>query len=291
MVTGTTISSTTNNNTLSDIASNGLTLCVLKDGSQTITADIPMSSFKLTGLAAGSTAGDSVRYQQVLLLAGGTMTGNLLFTDATYDIGASGATRPRDIFLSRNAVIGGTLNVTGHPTLEGVTATGATGTNLMVFATSPTLTTPVLGTPSSGTLSSCTTATQSAGTNNTTLASTGYADRIGITAGSVLSQNPYATSATVTQAHGLGAEPTFVKIILECINAEHNYSTGDRIVFTGFGTSFNDSQGLTVLVDSTNVIMITATGLPYVLNKTTFTGAAITAVNWKVFITPYRVGP
>lgn len=39
-----------------------------------------------------------------------TFLGNLLFTDATYDIGASGATRPRDLFLSRNAVVGGTLD-------------------------------------------------------------------------------------------------------------------------------------------------------------------------------------
>lgn len=49
----------------------------------------------------------------LLALSGGTMTGNLLFTDATYDIGASGATRPRDLFLSRNAVVGGSLTVTG----------------------------------------------------------------------------------------------------------------------------------------------------------------------------------
>lgn len=39
----------------------------------------------------------------------------------------------------------GTLTVTGHVTLEGVTSTGATGTNLLVFATSPTLTTPTIG--------------------------------------------------------------------------------------------------------------------------------------------------
>src|SRR3990167_734372 len=38
---------------------------------------------------------------------------HLLFVDATYDIGASGATRPRDLFLSRNATIGGTLTVSG----------------------------------------------------------------------------------------------------------------------------------------------------------------------------------
>lgn len=39
--------------------------------------------------------------------------GNLLFVDATYDLGATGATRPRDLFLSRDAVIGGALTVTG----------------------------------------------------------------------------------------------------------------------------------------------------------------------------------
>ena len=53
---------------------------------------------------------------------GDTMTGNLLFTDATYDIGASGATRPRDFFLSRNATVGGTLGVTGAVTLSSTLA-------------------------------------------------------------------------------------------------------------------------------------------------------------------------
>jgi hypothetical protein len=38
---------------------------------------------------------------------------HLLFTDATFDIGASGATRPRDLFLSRNLVIGGTFTPAG----------------------------------------------------------------------------------------------------------------------------------------------------------------------------------
>ena len=48
---------------------------------------------------------------------------DLLFTDNTYDIGKSGATRPRDVFASRNAVIGGTLGVTGVTTL-GTIGTG-----------------------------------------------------------------------------------------------------------------------------------------------------------------------
>ena len=126
VVTNTTISSSTFNSTMNDIAT-ALSTCVLKDGSQVITANIPMSSFKFTGLAAGTTSGNSVRYEQVLLLAGGTMTGNLLFTDATYDIGASGATRPRDLFLSRNAVIGGTLDVISTLNAGSLNSTGSLG--------------------------------------------------------------------------------------------------------------------------------------------------------------------
>src|SRR5438445_4417995 len=41
------------------------------------------------------------------------MVSDLKFTDATYDIGKSGATRPRDIFTSRNATFGGALVVSG----------------------------------------------------------------------------------------------------------------------------------------------------------------------------------
>lgn len=84
-----------------------------------------------------------------LPITGGTLTGNLLFgTDNTRDIGASGATRPRDFFLGRNAVVGGTIAVTGHTTFEGVTSTGATGAGALVYSISPTLVTPALGTPS-----------------------------------------------------------------------------------------------------------------------------------------------
>lgn len=99
VTTGTTISSTWANNTLSDIAT-GLSTCLLKDGTQTVTANIPMSSFKFTGLAAGSAAGDSVRYEQLFnsgtlaLIGSVSVTGSLamlgsLFVGTT--VSASGA--------------------------------------------------------------------------------------------------------------------------------------------------------------------------------------------------------
>jgi len=67
----------------------------LKDGTESIGplslgGNIAMGSNKITGLAAGASAGDSVRYEQVLLLAGGTMTGALTLSGApTSDLHAA----------------------------------------------------------------------------------------------------------------------------------------------------------------------------------------------------------
>lgn len=125
VVTGTVISSTAFNALTADLAT-GLSTCILKDGTQNLTANIPMGGFKLTGLAAGASNGDSVRYEQVvgafLPISGGTLTGNLLFTDNLYDIGASGATRPRNLFLSGTAAIAGTATFTLKPIISSLTA-------------------------------------------------------------------------------------------------------------------------------------------------------------------------
>lgn len=79
VVTGTTIQSSWANNTLSDIAT-GLTTCVLKDGTQTITANIPMSGFKLTGLGAATVAGDALRYEQLFSTGALTLLGEIRYT-------------------------------------------------------------------------------------------------------------------------------------------------------------------------------------------------------------------
>lgn len=73
VVTGTTIASSWANNTLNDIAT-GLSTCLLKDGSQTVTANIPMASFKFTGLAAGSALTDSATLRQVQYNFGAFLT-------------------------------------------------------------------------------------------------------------------------------------------------------------------------------------------------------------------------
>jgi fibronectin-binding autotransporter adhesin len=63
---------------------------------------------------------------------------DVLFVDATYDIGKSGASRPRDLFQSRNATIGGTLGVTGATSLSSATVSstlGVTGATSLSSAT------------------------------------------------------------------------------------------------------------------------------------------------------------
>lgn len=61
--------------------------------------------------------------------AGDTMLGDLKFTDASFDIGKSGATRPRDGFFSRNFQIGTSLAIGGATV--GTNALAVTGTSLL----------------------------------------------------------------------------------------------------------------------------------------------------------------
>ena len=65
VVAGTSISASVFNSLTSDLAT-GLSTCMLKDGTQTITQNIPMAGFKFTGLGAGSANGDSLRYEQLI---------------------------------------------------------------------------------------------------------------------------------------------------------------------------------------------------------------------------------
>jgi len=64
VVSGTVISSTAFNALTADLAT-GLSTCITKDGQTTVTANIPMSNYKFTGLGAGSAATDSANLSQV----------------------------------------------------------------------------------------------------------------------------------------------------------------------------------------------------------------------------------
>lgn len=110
---------TTGTGTLTLAASKTLTandnITLTSDGTGTRTLNIA------AGGTLGSNAFTSTGY---LPLTGGTLTGNLLFTDNTYDIGASGATRPRSIYVGTSFIVPGGGTITGAAGAVTVTPTG-----------------------------------------------------------------------------------------------------------------------------------------------------------------------
>jgi hypothetical protein len=110
VVTGTTISSSWANTTLSDIAT-ALTGSIAADGQTAMTGNLQMGNNKVTGLAVASATGDALSYNQAATVTTLTTTGNV--------------------------TIGGTLTLTGGLTLNGnVTVGDASTDTLTVNATS-----------------------------------------------------------------------------------------------------------------------------------------------------------
>lgn len=193
VVTGTVITSTAFNLLTTDLAS-GLSNAITKDGQTTPTANIPMGTFKITGLGAGTNATDAAQYGQ--LQSGATIiatvtgtdtltgsltpaitayaTGNLFsFVAATTNtgavtinlnsLGAKSITKQGTTALVAGDITSGRVQLIEYDgtRFQLLNPSSSTGTGVAVFATSPTLssptfTTPVLGTPSSGNLTSCT---------------------------------------------------------------------------------------------------------------------------------------
>ncbi len=116
VVTGTTITSTAFNLLTADLAT-GLSTTLTKDGQSTPTANIPMGSFKLTGLANGTLAADAVRMSQ--LQSNGA---NYITVAGTADVITGGVTPALTAYAAGNEfvfVVGSTnttsvtLNVDG----------------------------------------------------------------------------------------------------------------------------------------------------------------------------------
>lgn len=89
VTTGTTISSTWANSTLSDIAS-ALTNCITRDGQSPPTANIPHGGYKLTGLGQASATGDALGWAQNATVNNLTVSGTAtLSADPTTNLQAA----------------------------------------------------------------------------------------------------------------------------------------------------------------------------------------------------------
>ena len=97
VVTGTTISSTWANNTLTDIAT-ALTNSISADGQTVVTGNLQMNSNKLTGLAVGTVNGDSVEYSQLVgLLVNPTLSGDVTMSGTAFVLIPKGTTAQRPV--------------------------------------------------------------------------------------------------------------------------------------------------------------------------------------------------
>ena len=138
VVTGTTISSTWANNTLSDIAT-GLSNCITRDGQSPATANIPMGTHKLTGLSAGTTAGDSARYEQVtsaVAITGGAIDGTPI-GGTTPAVGAFTTLSASSAVTLSGGTANGVLYLNGSKVATSGSALTFDGTNLGIGTSSP----------------------------------------------------------------------------------------------------------------------------------------------------------
>lgn len=148
VVTGTTISSTVENAKNTETAT-GLTTCLLKDGTQTVTANIPMSTFKFTGLGVGSALTDSASITQVQNQFGSYLTSvagtNTVTATATptpaYAVGQRftlipAVTNTGAVTLNISAVGAGAVQWAGAALTGGEFVAGA-ATTVVVTATTP----------------------------------------------------------------------------------------------------------------------------------------------------------
>lgn len=119
LVNGEIVSATENNQSRNDFAA-ALNVAWCRDGQAPATANIPMGSHKFTGLAAGTTNGDSVRYEQVtsaVAITGGTIDGATIgsvsppiakFSELTVPVGTTSGrpSSPTNGMIRYNTTIG-----------------------------------------------------------------------------------------------------------------------------------------------------------------------------------------
>lgn len=180
VVTGTTISSTWANNTLSDMAT-ALTGSVASDGQTAMTGNLQMGNNKITGLANGTNAQDAVTYSQLTGLAPATSGSSVLagngaggFTNVTLATGLtySGGTLTANIntlLPDQSGKSGYVLTTDGSTTSWGTA--GGNGTVTSVALSGGTTGLTVSGSPitSSGTITLAgTVAVTHGGTGSTT---------------------------------------------------------------------------------------------------------------------------
>jgi hypothetical protein len=108
VVTGTVISATTFNTLTADLAT-GLTNCMTRDGQSPPTANVPMGSFKLTGLAVASATGDALSYGQAGTVSQWSVTQSQTGSTTSSVLNVNAGTNASSAFVADNGTSTTTL--------------------------------------------------------------------------------------------------------------------------------------------------------------------------------------
>jgi len=92
-----------------------------------------------------------------------------------------------------------------------------------------------------------------------------------------------ANSATYTFTHGLGSEPLGTTLILQCTSSDLGWAVGDRIVLSPMADPATLSEGTSVLLTSTQVVVgIGSNGPGEYLQKVGGGSGVLTATKWNL---------
>lgn len=96
---------------------------------------------------------------------------------------------------------------------------------------------------------------------------------------------PAGSAGTLfTRAHHLGEVPRNLEVQLVCVTGDNGYTAGDVVSGASVQSGSGSDNGLTVVVDTTNVAVVQGSSTLAVMNKTTGAYTGITLGNWRVRI-------
>lgn len=218
----------------------GLSNCITKDGQQTITANIPFATYKITGLGNGSAPQDAVTFLQVFTsptftgvpiaptAAVGTSTTQIAttaFVDVSYAPKASPTFTGTVVLPSTTSI--GTVSATEISYVDGVTSAIQTQIDLKSPLASPTFT----GVPAGP--------TAAVGTSTTQFATTAFVGAVAMSA-ALPSQTGNAGKAVITD----GATASWgVQAALGGGTGQSSYTVGDILYASGATTLSKLSAG------------------------------------------------
>jgi hypothetical protein len=261
VVTGTTISSSWANSTLSDIAT-ALTGSVAADGQTAMTGNLQMGNNKVTGLANGSSSTDAAAYGQI---TGGINAGSFTTLAASSTLTVTGAGSIQGLTVGRGAGAIATNTAVGNAALFS-NSTGADNTAIGNFSQFPTtgssntsLGSAALRFNTSGSFNSAV-GHQALNSNTTASNNTavGYQSAYANTTG----QNIVAIGYRALTANTTGSRNSAVGLNALFTNTTGSDNSASGNGALGFNTtgSYNSAYGSEALLNNTTASLKTAVG-------------------------------